>query len=334
LATQRYISTSFWDDAWIQELDPSEKLLYLYLMTNPLTNIAGVYKITVRRIVFDTGFNKDTVERILERFENDKKVFLYNEFVIIPTWPKHQRWDQRTKIRDGIISVLQDVPKEVINFANEIGYDFDLKLVDSTIIARKERVGISGSKRKKKIEAVNGKCEKCGSDNNVELHHKVSIKNGGDNSDGNLIVLCSECHKKIHSPHTVCGVHNYSDTDTDTDTDIDSDTDNSAEARADKQLFTAIEDSFLSQLHDDTQYNYGKERKHIKNIIERIHNKDSPEEFIKKVIETFHRLKNGRDKFWSKQPFLPSVLNSGGIWPRVVEEMQDNYIDTGVELWS
>lgn len=102
----------------------------------------------------------------------------------------------------------------------------------------------------------------------------------------------------------------------------------------DSKLFHAIEQSFLSQLQDETQYSYGKERKHIKKLIERIHNKDSPEEFIKKVIETFHRLKNGRDKFWNKQPFLPSVLNSDSMWPRVVEEMQDNYINTGVELWN
>ena len=74
MATQRYISTSFWDDEWIQELDPSEKLLYLYLMTNPLTNIAGVYKLSIRRISFDTGFTEDIVKNILERFEKDKKV--------------------------------------------------------------------------------------------------------------------------------------------------------------------------------------------------------------------------------------------------------------------
>jgi len=47
MSTQRYISTSFWDDPWITSLDPSEKLLYLYLMTNTSTNISGVYKLSV-----------------------------------------------------------------------------------------------------------------------------------------------------------------------------------------------------------------------------------------------------------------------------------------------
>ena len=67
MSTQRYISTSFWDDEWIQTLDPSEKLLYLYFMTNPLTNIAGVYKVTERRVSFDTGFNISTIQHIMSK---------------------------------------------------------------------------------------------------------------------------------------------------------------------------------------------------------------------------------------------------------------------------
>ena len=42
---KRYISTTFWDDEWVQSLDFTEKGLYLYLLTNSLTNIAGVYKL-------------------------------------------------------------------------------------------------------------------------------------------------------------------------------------------------------------------------------------------------------------------------------------------------
>jgi hypothetical protein len=64
MATHRYIATSFWQDDWIQSLDPSEKYMYLYLMTNPLTTIAGIYKIGNRQISFDTGYNQNTVMTI------------------------------------------------------------------------------------------------------------------------------------------------------------------------------------------------------------------------------------------------------------------------------
>jgi len=122
MSTQRYISTSFWDDDWIQSLDPSEKLLYLYLMTNPLTNIAGIYKIANRRISFDTGFNTDTVKMILDKFEKAGKACRYDEYVIIPSWPKHQKWETSSKIRAGIESILKKLPQGLLEHLKTIGY--------------------------------------------------------------------------------------------------------------------------------------------------------------------------------------------------------------------
>jgi len=46
MAKNRYINTKFWDDPFIAELSIKEKLLYLYLITNPLTNAAGIYEIS------------------------------------------------------------------------------------------------------------------------------------------------------------------------------------------------------------------------------------------------------------------------------------------------
>lgn len=129
MANQRYISTSFWDDEWIQSLDPSEKLLYLYLMTNPLTNIAGVYKITERRISFDTGFNLDTIRHIFAKFQKSGKVFRYKEYIAIPSWPKHQRWEKSSKTRVGIDIVLASLEPEVIKFLVEIRYRYPINEV-------------------------------------------------------------------------------------------------------------------------------------------------------------------------------------------------------------
>ena len=126
MATQRYISTSFWDDGWIQELDPSEKLLYLYLLTNPWTNIAGVYRLTVKRIHDDTGFNRDTVRMILDRFERKGKAMLFGEWIIIPSWPAHQKWQTKPNIRSGIESILRDLPADVISKLNEVKYRFPI----------------------------------------------------------------------------------------------------------------------------------------------------------------------------------------------------------------
>lgn len=127
MSTQRYISTSLWDDAWIQTLDPSEKLLYLYFLTNPLTNIAGVYKTTMRRISYDTGFNTDTIGHIIGKFEKAGKAYYFQgEWIILPSWPKHQKWEIKPTIKKGIDSVLKEIPENVIEYLQKVKYQYSI----------------------------------------------------------------------------------------------------------------------------------------------------------------------------------------------------------------
>ena len=126
---QRYIDVSFYDDAWVQELDPSEKFMYMYLLTNPLTNIAGVYKITPRRMSFDTGFNVDTIKHILHKFEDAGKVYTKGEYIIIKNWCKHQKIESangkvsNTKV--GIDRVLSELSDEILVFLVQIGFCYE-----------------------------------------------------------------------------------------------------------------------------------------------------------------------------------------------------------------
>lgn len=133
MSTQRYISTSFWDDEWIHKLDPSEKLLYLYFMTNPLTNIAGVYKLSNSRISYDTGFNDNTIGHIMEKFEKAGKAYRIGEYIALPSWPKHQKWETRSKIEAGMVACLLELPESCLVRLVQIGYKYDLLDVFDTL---------------------------------------------------------------------------------------------------------------------------------------------------------------------------------------------------------
>jgi 5-methylcytosine-specific restriction endonuclease McrA len=43
------------------------------------------------------------------------------------------------------------------------------------------------------------RCQHCGSRDNLHLHHQRFRSHGGPDSDENLIVLCAECHRAIHT---------------------------------------------------------------------------------------------------------------------------------------
>jgi len=89
----RSINTHFWEDNYVIDLDPIEKLLFLYLLSNPQTNMLGIYELHIRRISFDTGIDKDMVIKIFDRFETANKVKYKDGYVILQNFIKHQSYN-------------------------------------------------------------------------------------------------------------------------------------------------------------------------------------------------------------------------------------------------
>jgi 5-methylcytosine-specific restriction endonuclease McrA len=42
------------------------------------------------------------------------------------------------------------------------------------------------------------RCQSCGTMSNLEVHHKQFRSHSGDDSEENLITLCSACHSSVH----------------------------------------------------------------------------------------------------------------------------------------
>lgn len=90
----------------------------------------------------------------------------------------------------------------------------------------------------------------------------------------------------------------------------------------DLELYHSVEESFLAFQPDRRFTDFGKEGQHIKGLIvkARARSPDDPGGFLKSLLETFLGLKQGGNGFWSGQPFLPSALDSAGIFDRVLEQ--------------
>jgi ATP-dependent DNA helicase RecQ len=43
------------------------------------------------------------------------------------------------------------------------------------------------------------RCQSCGTISNLEVHHKQFRSQSGDDSEENLITLCTACHAQSHS---------------------------------------------------------------------------------------------------------------------------------------
>lgn len=265
MAKQRYISTSIWDDDWfVEELTKQEKLFYFYLLTNEHTNIAGIYKISVRRIAQESGFAKKEILSILKHFEKAKKVYYRQEYLIMPNWPKHQKWETSTQIHKGLRAILiREVPDSVLEAitTDTIPYLYPIDTLSK---------GIQW----------------------VEVSYQYP-----------------PIHKDLDS-----------DLNLDSDLDLNNNTSIEVIGKPSNELYHSIEKSFLCK-NGDKFTNYGKEGKAIHAIIKKATERepDDVEQFIKDMITRLWEMKESKDKFWSSQPFLPSTLNSVGLWDRVLE---------------
>jgi hypothetical protein len=89
MAGFRQIHTKIWKDEWFIELDPGEKLLFIYLFSNDLASISGFYKIPIRVIMNETGLDRDFIIKALQLFSDTGKVFYENGCVWVVSMEKY-----------------------------------------------------------------------------------------------------------------------------------------------------------------------------------------------------------------------------------------------------
>jgi DnaD/phage-associated family protein len=91
MAKYRQVHVDFWQDGFVLDLTPEEKYFYIYLMTNSKTSQCGIYELPKRIIETETGYNRETVDKLLNRFVGYKKI-LYDESakeIMLLNWVKY-----------------------------------------------------------------------------------------------------------------------------------------------------------------------------------------------------------------------------------------------------
>ena len=134
MAKQKYriVATRFWKDKTIRRLDPLEKELYLYLLTNDQTTMCGIYQTTLDEMAHDTGLDYRQIPLMLEKFaEMGIAGFYDDEWVVIPNYMKHQNMDNE-KVRAGVKSDMEALPEAVREYTLSIGYRYPMHTLSTT----------------------------------------------------------------------------------------------------------------------------------------------------------------------------------------------------------
>lgn len=106
MALYRNVSMNFWTDSKVDdEFTPEEKYFMLYLLTNPHTNILGCYEISMKQMERETGYNMDTINRLLGRMQDTHGVIRYDaatKEILIVHWHKYN-WQKSEKVLKALV---------------------------------------------------------------------------------------------------------------------------------------------------------------------------------------------------------------------------------------
>lgn len=108
----RSVSTKFWSDPLVEDLEPEQKLLWLYLMTNDKTNMLGIYELSLKKMSFETGLTKKQIEVAFKVFAEHNKIDYKENHVIIYNFMKHQKFNPNMK--RSAVALFKELPAGVI----------------------------------------------------------------------------------------------------------------------------------------------------------------------------------------------------------------------------
>jgi uncharacterized phage protein (TIGR02220 family) len=127
MGIKRIVDTSFWTDGKVDEFSPEDKYFMLYLLTNPFSTQLGIYEISVKQVAFQLGYSVDSVNVLLDRFENKYGIIIYSKRtneVAIKNFLRHSIIKGGKPVEDCIKKEMSKVKnknliREVFEFISE-----------------------------------------------------------------------------------------------------------------------------------------------------------------------------------------------------------------------
>lgn len=159
MALFRHVRTEFWKDAKVlEEMTPEDKLFFLYILTNGNTTQIGIYKIPKKQMAFELGYSVESINTLIDRFENHYKVIRYNpqtRELAIKRWGKYNLVKGGKPIIDCVKKEVTEVKdKSLLAYVaqyihkEEIKKEFE-KLIDDTYHDSLDNISTIGGQKEK-----------------------------------------------------------------------------------------------------------------------------------------------------------------------------------------
>lgn len=152
------LGLNIWDDVFMNAKALSEKarLLYCYLLTCPLSNIAGVFQITNERIAFDLGYSIEELKEALRALRRARKAFRVGRYIIIVDAPLYLKKRLKTVLK-SFATIIEALPIKIKIKLHLVGYhwaDLETNIHTQKVVEKVRCLAETYKKSAKDIEAI------------------------------------------------------------------------------------------------------------------------------------------------------------------------------------
>lgn len=140
----RSVQDRFWSDGWVRKLNPLDRYLFLYLLTNEHTNWCGAYELEIGMMAFESGIDERDLERSMLPRLAPKAIYV-DGWVYVPNWVRHHHAESGNlspQQKKGVDEAWNKVPmnirlkiKEIEEIGIPYGYPMDTVSASSLSIA-------------------------------------------------------------------------------------------------------------------------------------------------------------------------------------------------------
>ena len=186
MGIKRIVDTSFWTDPGTEDFTPEDKYFMVYILTNPFTTQLGIYGLSVKNAAFQLGYSMESVQNLLDRFENQYGIIIYSKKtkeIAIKNYLRHSIIKGGAPVRDCLIKEIKKVKNKdlIASVFSHIKGDESLNETVKRIIDEyEEKNGILSYSNERKNEIDNEKDIEI--DNENENDNEVSCADSCDES--------------------------------------------------------------------------------------------------------------------------------------------------------
>lgn len=115
MSIYRSVALAFWTDTKVcDDFTPEDRYMYLYILTNPHTNLCGCYEVSMKQIANETGYNTETCVKLLKRLDAVHGVIRYSSRtreLLILNWYRYN-WSSSGKLDKPILAGINEIKCE------------------------------------------------------------------------------------------------------------------------------------------------------------------------------------------------------------------------------